>query len=216
MAIKAIETEYNGYRFRSRLEARWAVFFDVLHIKYEYEPEGYELTDGSWYLPDFYLPEQNLFFEVKGVMSESDKNKIIQFAKDQNNDFYVGYPDLSFEVYAPDYNDRVAISKSEAVIGRCASCGRYYFFTEWGSYECTYCHYYDGDSSFVNYLHGDWTESSFEKPYKGLKVAIDRARKARFEHGETQKPLSLFEALEVFGRNELVSNELDEIEEIAF
>lgn len=25
--IKAIETEYKGYRFRSRLEARWAVFF---------------------------------------------------------------------------------------------------------------------------------------------------------------------------------------------
>ena len=28
--IKAIETVYNGYRFRSRLEARWAVFFDAL------------------------------------------------------------------------------------------------------------------------------------------------------------------------------------------
>ena len=24
--IKAIETEYDGHRFRSRLEARWAVF----------------------------------------------------------------------------------------------------------------------------------------------------------------------------------------------
>jgi hypothetical protein len=28
--IKAIETSYKGYRFRSRLEARWAVFFDAL------------------------------------------------------------------------------------------------------------------------------------------------------------------------------------------
>ena len=27
--IKAIETYYKGYRFRSRLEARWAVFFDL-------------------------------------------------------------------------------------------------------------------------------------------------------------------------------------------
>ena len=26
MEIKAIETEYNGYKFRSRLEARWARF----------------------------------------------------------------------------------------------------------------------------------------------------------------------------------------------
>lgn len=55
--LKAIETEYNGYRFRSRLEARWAVFFDTLEIEYQYEPEGFELKDGSRYLPDFYLPK---------------------------------------------------------------------------------------------------------------------------------------------------------------
>lgn len=45
MTIKAIETQYKGYRFRSRLEARWAVFFDVLGIQWEYEPEGFDLTD---------------------------------------------------------------------------------------------------------------------------------------------------------------------------
>ena len=39
MDIKPIETVYNGYRFRSRLEARWAVFFDAAGIEYEYEPE---------------------------------------------------------------------------------------------------------------------------------------------------------------------------------
>lgn len=65
--IKAIETEYNGYRFRSRLEARWAVFFDTLGIRYEYEPEGYVLSDGSKYLPDFYLPDYKYYAEVKGM-----------------------------------------------------------------------------------------------------------------------------------------------------
>ena len=34
MSIKAIETRYNGYRFRSRTEARWAVFFDAFGIRY--------------------------------------------------------------------------------------------------------------------------------------------------------------------------------------
>ena len=62
--IKAIETEYNGYRFRSRLEARWAVFFDAAKIRYEYEPEGYE-SDGCRYLPDFYLPDFDIYAEVK-------------------------------------------------------------------------------------------------------------------------------------------------------
>jgi hypothetical protein len=62
--IKAIQTEYNGYKFRSRLEARWAVFFDAAGIKYEYEPEGFENNGGKW-LPDFYLPESKTYVEVK-------------------------------------------------------------------------------------------------------------------------------------------------------
>lgn len=63
--IKAIETVYNGYKFRSRLEARWAVFFDAAGIEYEYEPEGFELEDGTKYLPDFYLPEYDWYVEIK-------------------------------------------------------------------------------------------------------------------------------------------------------
>lgn len=53
-AIKAIETKWKGYRFRSRLEARWAVFFTALHMEFEYEPEGFH-TDLGWYLPDFFM-----------------------------------------------------------------------------------------------------------------------------------------------------------------
>ncbi len=63
--MKAIETHYKGYRFRSRLEARWAVFFETLKIKFEYEPEGYELGAGDRYLPDFWLPELHVFVEIK-------------------------------------------------------------------------------------------------------------------------------------------------------
>lgn len=71
MTIKAIETEYNGYKFRSRLEARWAVFFDALGVEYQYEPEGYEYwgtEEGKTrWLPDFRLPKEgNLLVEVKG------------------------------------------------------------------------------------------------------------------------------------------------------
>lgn len=63
--IKAIETAYNGCLFRSRLEARWAVFFDTLKIRWEYEPEGFELVNDRRYLPDFYLPEFDLWIEIK-------------------------------------------------------------------------------------------------------------------------------------------------------
>lgn len=68
--IKAIETRYKGYRFRSRLEARWAVFFDAMGIKWQYEPEGFVLPDGTHYLPDFFLPTMNLWVEVKAKVPE--------------------------------------------------------------------------------------------------------------------------------------------------
>lgn len=64
--IPAIQTRYKGYRFRSRLEARWAVFLDHLGVKWEYEKEGYVLLDGTPYLPDFWLPDQGGFLEIKG------------------------------------------------------------------------------------------------------------------------------------------------------
>lgn len=65
--IKPIQTVYKGYKFRSRLEARWAVFFDALGIEWQYEPEGYQLPDGTWYLPDFYLPEFSSTIEIKPI-----------------------------------------------------------------------------------------------------------------------------------------------------
>lgn len=68
--IKAIPTNYNRINFRSRLEARWALFFDLLGIPYEYEPEKYH-TGVSRYIPDFRLPSFDILglptlLEVKG------------------------------------------------------------------------------------------------------------------------------------------------------
>lgn len=99
--LRAIQTEYKGYRFRSRLEARWAVFFDTLGVKWEYEPEGYDLGNGVYYLPDFLLHDVtvnhglfqrhcDIYVEVKGVMTDEDAKKIIRFSDlgydDENRD----------------------------------------------------------------------------------------------------------------------------------
>lgn len=97
--VKAIPTEYNGIMFRSKLEAQWAKFFDVNKIKWQYESEGYELSDGTYYLPDFYLPDQGNFFEVKGIMNDFDEHKISQLARDTNNYVIVGFANGEMEVY---------------------------------------------------------------------------------------------------------------------
>jgi len=71
----AIQTKYHGFLFRSRLEARWAVFYDSLGIEWEYEKEGYDLGDAGLYLPDFWLPRQKCWVEIKGE-EPSDKESL--------------------------------------------------------------------------------------------------------------------------------------------
>ncbi len=84
MNIRPIETRYDGYLFRSRLEARWAVFFDALDVPYEYELEGFDIRDGDLdlhYLPDFYLPTLDTFVEVKPniVIPRAQALKFVEF-----------------------------------------------------------------------------------------------------------------------------------------
>lgn len=94
--MKPIETEYKGYRFRSRLEARWAIFFDACGVDWEYEPEGYDLGDGLYYLPDFLLhgvdgrDGGDLYVEVKGQMTDLDALKINRFAEQGGKVLVVG------------------------------------------------------------------------------------------------------------------------------
>lgn len=70
--IAAIPTEYRGTLFRSRLEARWAVFFYSMGIEYQYEPRCFEkdfVNRIIRYLPDFYLPKLGCWAEVKGTQN---------------------------------------------------------------------------------------------------------------------------------------------------
>lgn len=77
--ISAIETIYKGRRFRSRLEARWAIFFDAIDIGWEYETEGFQIGD-SKYLTDFKLlsfgsTKVDLFVEIKPRKPSIDEVK---------------------------------------------------------------------------------------------------------------------------------------------
>lgn len=91
--IKALDTYYDGKMFRSRLEARWAVFFDLCGVNYEYEPGGFDLGNGLKYLPDFLLHDvvfnhagysrgNDLYVEVKGYMDKLSAEKVKAFSKE--------------------------------------------------------------------------------------------------------------------------------------
>ena len=85
--IKPIPTLYNGILFRSRLEAKWACFFDYLGWEYDYEPFDLfgTIDDGvehRW-TPDFILKgNENILVEVKPINFNFEKGiKDIQIFK---------------------------------------------------------------------------------------------------------------------------------------
>jgi hypothetical protein len=65
--IQPIQTFFDGYHFRSRTEARFAVMWRALGWPYQFEMQGFALKRGP-FLPDFYLDDCAVFFEVKGIM----------------------------------------------------------------------------------------------------------------------------------------------------
>ena len=209
--IKAIETIYNGYRFRSRLEARWAVFFDALGIEYQYEPEGYEY--GGWegskpyrWLPDFRLTsEDNLLVEVKGCDEELEKD----------------WDKLSVAV---DFHSTPA-SNGLLILGNIPNPDDVrwgsipvFSYLEWDEgITCDFaaftdndkCHVIRGQRALEHYVYSyegndlkvDYTGGFSEMPscvttktriprllsrdFDKLKAAYAKARQARFEYGET-------------------------------
>jgi hypothetical protein len=164
MYAKPIETAYKGYRFRSRLEARWAVFFDVLGRRWSYEPQGYQLPTG-WYLLDFELTipggdGATIFAEVKPQpLNERDIQLVKELVWGTGKDclLLVGVPE--HKVY--DLVARCqrapgdALSRAVGVLRRDLRC--------------------HGSPEFACPNCGD--EQDVER-------AVSSARGARFEHGE--------------------------------
>jgi hypothetical protein len=117
--MKAIETRYKGYRFRSRLEARWAVFFDAIGARWEYEREAYDLgADVGCYLPDFFVymsptweraritPGAGYWIEIKPVEPTSlERTKLAALAHLTNHHSYlmVGPPGNNWHWFASRY-----------------------------------------------------------------------------------------------------------------
>ena len=194
--IKAIPTRYHGIKFRSRLEAKWAVFFDACGVDWSYEPEGYSLLDGECYLPDFllkavpihksfgnsneiiYEKTMDLYIEVKGKMHICDAKKLHACVEKNTFPFLI-VGDI------PKHDTSESIDK---VIFE-----RAYKDFSFGMAEFNSC-YIDGDEfglvpgisqdgkfglfghdgSYTQYLDLDKTEKAY-----------DIARNVRFDHGYT-------------------------------
>lgn len=188
--VKAIETQYAGCRFRSRLEARWAVFFDTIGIDWQYEPEGYELADGRRYLPDFYLPRIG-WYEVKGAYpTDAEVDLLGDFLQENKAQGYLAHGSI------PD--PRTIISDGQPY----PPCEPHDMFDIQipGDYHyawtiCPHCRVvgieYDARSSRVTHtdtcvFKGDYDDKRYNGDDELILKAYAAARSARFEHAERE------------------------------
>lgn len=170
--MHAIETIYKGYRFRSRLEARYAIFFDALNVKWDYEIEGYDLDDYGWYLPDFWFPTFECFGEVKPkLFSKIEFLKVLALLS----------PCILFDTSPPKVKYYAAVFPSD-------------------SQSMTYTQYIHRDPDLFQYVdirqserkgHA-WVEYPEDDWMMGTRHIYERAalqaKQARFEHGQVGAP----------------------------
>lgn len=193
MPLKAKQTYYNGYWFRSRLEARWAYFFDLIGIEYRYEYQGYEL-DGISYLPDFWLTGRyNLYVEIKGYTPDAlelEKASRLATASERLVWLFVGDPFGPSELCSFIFHNWEMYKESPRDI-----MDKYYLHDHIIDInERGYTTLVRSDKVVWSWIGETWFpggESSLDKDawFHGdqskLMYAQLKARQARFEYGET-------------------------------
>ena len=179
--MKVIQTYYKAYKFRSRTEARWAVFFDSIGVDWEYEPEGFVLSDGSSYFPDFrvtYFDQDDrnfpltYWFEVKGdLQSITNKELMKVFLFEHELILLVGTPSekgyISNRTWGgesfSEFKKRVFSNNEDDLV-----------VFPWSYKKRPWVDFTDMATSYPE---------MFE-----LSEHVAKARSARFEHGKKPKP----------------------------
>lgn len=178
--MNAIETTYKGYKFRSRLEAKWACVFDQLGWEWEYEP-----IDFNGYIPDFYIDfgKRQWYVEIKPAMKHQEFDEAIakanrsrgEFIDDEyehwSNPFLVlggkfadGFSVCGgcngVSIHAALEDTRLGIVASDVHLVRCPACKRLVPVTYEGCWEMPCCEMptdIDNSSGYSPTFNKHWT-----------------------------------------------------------
>lgn len=169
--MKSLDTHYRGKKFRSRLEAKYAVFFDQLGIKWVYEPQGYLLSNGECYLPDFWLPNFNggMWVEVKPEkLNPQELEKCRLLCKESKHHVWLAVEEPDFRCYEMFYywDDEVVEGEGVPLTDKAEHENRMFVNSGFGK---------PGELMSKDYIR-------CASPI--LKTAVKIAKEARFEHGE--------------------------------
>ena len=205
--IKPIETIYKGYRFRSRLEARWATFFDMMGLNWQYEVEGYDLGEKGYYLPDFFITSPqgyNFYYETKprGYINDGKLDLLIKLLEANNNYENGNCVVISGSTLIGDPID-VTTQNYPTICPRCGVIRPLGFeyggdkYNDITSCGCQLCDFKEGNGHYTakedlclfnHEYHKGWIQvSGIDNRIYSTQIsnAARAARQARFEHGES-------------------------------
>jgi hypothetical protein len=117
--LAAIPTFYR-VRMRSRLEARWAVWFDALGIRWQYERAPVWLRGhGRW--PDFWLEKEQVWVEIKPAGVAMDEEMALAVHEQTGSPLlWVSGPPLrnAYEVSLLDFGGAEVVEGLRFALGR--------------------------------------------------------------------------------------------------
>lgn len=143
-----IPTIYKGINMKSKLESKIAMFLDVLNIKWQYEPKKFLLSNGTPYIPDFYLTELKIWIEVKGLILKHNKEISKRFCKENKTELLIISNIDTMWFSSKDFIDGIGIDNN-IFIGFCSHCKKYFFCSNLGSYHCRNCETHEGDHDLL-------------------------------------------------------------------
>lgn len=148
--VRSYATTYAGSRFRSRLEARWAAFFDLIGWRWTYEP-----FDTNGYVPDFLIHGQaSLLIEIGPCEFLSEFSDKAAKPRDLDRPVLIlGIDPLILNQGRPDAwplvgyltDDNWGSGPSQARWASCRKCEQLGVWHDVGSYRLLPCGHGDGD-----------------------------------------------------------------------
>jgi hypothetical protein len=212
-----VETQYGDYRYHSRLGARWAVFFDLLGIRFQYRPIRYTLTDlaNREWGPDFVLPDlernlndpdlprQSMMVVSESQPSARDIESAMHISRCNPVEdvfIFVGPPTVSgFSCFCYSQDHK----PSPVDFGQCQFCGEYFvghFRNDEDTKDAYAGHYgcmqeyefakrFNIDSAFMDFMN-DGASTSLQNDSPILGLARDAAQKVKFDSKDSLAALA--------------------------
>lgn len=149
-AIPAIPTTYRGVLMRSRLEAKWAAFYDLVQWRWAYEP-----IDLNGYIPDFVLEfHRPMLVDIKPSLeltALAERAHALAATIQWKGELITsGALLMDMDDTLPCAGRLVerydqTLSVGLAIIFRCLSCNGISIRSHDGSWRCRLCDAYEGN-----------------------------------------------------------------------